>query len=95
MVTAIRPADTRSQRELLARLAGSGSEFATLPVPARLLSLAQFQATLPEDSAFVAYVDGGSRGALVWLSRNEARLLSASVPGRVRADVGGQICMAV
>jgi tetratricopeptide (TPR) repeat protein len=83
-----RRADAGAQRELLASLAVSDRNSGAPSDPARLFPLTQFQASLPEDAAFVAYVDGGSRGALVWLSRSEARLLSASAPERVRADAG-------
>jgi len=77
-----------SQRELLSRLAGpSDGESSTQAAATQLQSLSEFQAALPADSAFVAYVDGGTRGALLWLTHDDARLLPAAAPDRMRGDV--------
>ncbi len=88
-----RHAEAVSQRELLARLAAPNSQWGiqtAAPVP----SLERFQATLPAGSAFVAYVDAGTRGALLWLTHDDARLLPSVSPGSLRNDtVALQVAM--
>jgi tetratricopeptide (TPR) repeat protein len=79
--------DATAQRELLARLAasdqGSGWRVPSMPT----MSLAQFQAALPDGCAFIAYADGGMRGALLWLTHDEAQLLPAAAPDQLRSDI--------
>jgi len=88
-----RRAEAISQRELLARLAAPTGQWgiqATAPLP----SLERFRATLPAGAAFVAYVDGGTCGALLLATRDDARLLAAVSPAQLRNDVAAlQVAM--
>lgn len=82
-----RTGEAAAQRELLARLAGPAGGDPRETAAASVLSLGEFRGALPENAAFAAYVDGGSRAAVLWLTRDAARLLPAPAPRQVRADV--------
>jgi tetratricopeptide (TPR) repeat protein len=77
--------DMAAQRELLTLLAqpektdaGSSSGDATA-------TLADFRQLFDADSAFVAFIDGGTGGALLWVTRDAARLVATAAPDQVRA----------
>lgn len=78
--------DMTAQRELLALLAqpekaDPGSTFGTTAV-----ALADFRQLLAADSAFIAFVDGGAHGALLWVTRDAAQLVATAAPDRLRAS---------
>ena len=74
-----------AQRNLLSLLSQSAaSASVTTPAPAAM-SLAQFQQQLEPGAAFMAYVDAGTTGALLWVTRTGATIGAAGTPDDVRA----------
>jgi hypothetical protein len=46
------------------------------------------QRTLDDDSAFFAYLEGDTRGAVIWITHDSAKLIDADMPDDVRAATG-------
>ena len=83
--SARRGADSAAQRQLLSILAQSGhdrerQESTTTPA----LTVASIQQSLDADSVFAAYLDGNTRGALLWITHDTATVLDAAAPEDVR-----------
>jgi tetratricopeptide (TPR) repeat protein len=51
------------------------------------LPLVSLQQSLDADTAFVAFLDGGTRGALLWVTRDDVRLLDTAAPDRLRTSI--------
>lgn len=79
-------ANPATERELLSLLAQATKRNAAtgLAIQSPLESLRR---VLPGDSAFVAYIDGGTNGGLLWVTRDHAALLDAAPPDRTRASI--------
>ncbi len=81
------PVDARAQRELLSLLAPAAAVSNTATGRTRQpTTLASLQQLLAPDSAFLAYLDGESRGGVLWITRESARVLDAAAPEAVRAS---------
>ncbi|HEY8010779.1 MAG TPA: tetratricopeptide repeat protein, partial [Rudaea sp.] len=80
-------AESKTQRELLALLATNDDHADQAGSSVRSISLAAISQNLDADSVFVAYVDGETRGGLLWVSRDDARLLGAAAPEDVRTSI--------
>jgi len=79
-------ADMAAQRELLTLLARPEKTTAQAPAREAADLLADFRQALDEDSAFVAFVDGGERGALLWVTHDAARLVETAAPDQLRVS---------
>jgi hypothetical protein len=77
--------DMTAQRELLTLLAQPEKTDIRSPSGAATGTLADFRQLLDADSAFVAFIDGGTDGALLWVTRDAARLVATAPPDQVRA----------
>ena len=78
-------ADASAQRSLLSLLAEHGDAVGAqsrTPAP----SLKAMQQWLGADSAFIAFVDADTRGALLWVTRHEAWLVAVAAPNQVRSS---------
>jgi hypothetical protein len=71
----------RAGRELLDVLAAGTGEAPTAYVPTPTRSLNE---RLPENTALLSYVDADGRGALLWVTRRETRLLPGPDPSALR-----------
>jgi hypothetical protein len=75
-----------AQQELMSLLAQLGGRTdATIPTM-HTFPLAALQQRLDADTAFIAYLDGESRGALLWVTRDTAHVLDAAVPDEIRTS---------
>ena len=54
---------------------------------AQALSLTSVQQNLPGDGALIAYVDGGVRGGLLWITRSEILLLNTENPTKIADSI--------
>jgi CHAT domain-containing protein/tetratricopeptide (TPR) repeat protein len=79
-------AELTTQRELLSLMAAPGKT-SDANAPLRAFKLESLQRRLPPDSAFVAFLDGGTRGAVLWVTREQADFASSAQPGEVRAAI--------
>jgi len=79
-------AESTAQRQLLSILAQRGNETAAKAEPSAsgAPTLAGVQQALAPDAALVAYLDGGARGALLWITRDAANVFAAAAPDEVR-----------
>jgi tetratricopeptide (TPR) repeat protein len=78
--------DSAAQQELLKLLAqpvarGSG------PASRPTVSLASIQSHLDRDTAYVAFLDGDERGALLWVTHDGAQLIDTASPATLRTSV--------
>jgi tetratricopeptide (TPR) repeat protein len=80
----VTPADTPAHRELLSLLARPEGTTAASTAPA--ISLETLRRQLDADSAFLAYVDGGTAGAVLWITRDGTQLAAAAAPDDIRAS---------
>jgi hypothetical protein len=78
--------DMSAQRQLLALLAQPEKAESEASSRVRAVELADFRQLLDADSAFVAFVDGGAHGALLWVTRDAAQLVATAVPDHLRAS---------
>jgi len=74
-----------AQRNLLSLLSQSPASGVGVAPTLVTMSLAQFQQQLDPGTAFMAYVDAGTTGALLWVTRTEATIRAAGTPDDVRA----------
>jgi len=69
-------------------LAGAMSFRVTAPVlhdPASTIALARVQASLDDDSAMLALIDGGERGALLWITAQNITVTATAPPTVIRS----------
>jgi hypothetical protein len=78
--------DMAAQRELLTLLAQPKKSAPQAPAHEAADLLADFRQALDEDSAFVAFIDGGERGALLWVTHDAARIVATAAPDLLRAS---------
>jgi tetratricopeptide (TPR) repeat protein len=74
-----------AQRQLLAILARNAGTAATAVPAPDPPSVAALQHALDGDSAFIAYLGGRTRGGLLWVTADSARVVAAASPDTVRA----------
>lgn len=79
-------AERAARRELLSILAQPPEKALESYSAFSPISLASIQKDLAEDTAYVAFVDGGSRGALLWVTHDEAILLDTATPDDLRTS---------
>lgn len=80
-----RAAAPRDLRALLAAHARNTTERAAAT---HEVSLAEFQARLPPDTSFVAYLDANARAALLWVTRDSAQVVPAPDARWLRGATG-------
>jgi len=78
-------ADASAQRGLLSLLAEPG-DAADEQSRASAPSLQALQRWLGADAAFIAFVDADTRGALLWVTHDEARLVAVGAPNQLRSS---------
>ncbi|HSC11078.1 MAG TPA: CHAT domain-containing protein, partial [Rhodanobacteraceae bacterium] len=78
-------AESTTQRELLSLLAAVKDSEADAPL--RALKLESLQRKLASDSALIAFLDGDTRGAVLWVTREQADIVRSSQPSEVRARI--------
>ncbi len=78
--------DDSAQRELLSLIAlpdvHADATISILPI----FPLEALQQRLDASSVFIAYLDGESHGALLWVTRDTARVLDAAPPDEIRTS---------
>jgi len=79
--------EPRAPTELLIRLAVSGRQDAPPSNVLKDIPLAAVRQRLAPDAAFVAYLDGNSHGALLWVTRESVAVMYTDSPDAVRASV--------
>jgi hypothetical protein len=77
--------DMSAQRELLTLLARPEKADTASPSGDTTGTLADFRRLFDGDSAFVAFIDGGKDGALLWVTRDATRLVATAPPDQIRA----------
>ena len=80
-------AETNSRRELLALLSDTGYVARSPYAAAAPIALKVLQQRLAIDAALIAYVDGGTKGALLWVTHDNARIVATAPPDEVRASI--------
>lgn len=78
--------DMAAQRELLTLLAQPEKTDAESSSGDTTTALADFRRLFDADSAFAAFIDGGTNGELLWVTRDAARLVATAPPDQVRAS---------
>ncbi|HET7064176.1 MAG TPA: CHAT domain-containing protein [Rudaea sp.] len=81
------PPETATQRELLSLLARPERHSTEVKGRVNTSALLAFQHTLDAEAAFLAYLDGATRGALLWVTRDRVELIDAASPDKVRGGV--------
>ena len=79
------PAVDAAQRGLLSLLAQPG-DAERAQTRASVPSLSALQHRLGADSAFIALIDASTRGVLLWVTHDDARLIAVAAPDQLRSS---------
>lgn len=79
--------DSAAQRELLSLMVQPGEATGAGKSVPMAISLMSIQQRLDADSSLIAYLDGDTRGGLLWVTHDDARLLNAAAPEDVRTSI--------